>query len=72
MMSSGPELAAVPVGAEELFDAPTAPGAVAAVAASRVWTLSVTAFFRYWVREKGFHLPRHEGKQSPEFVAYLV
>ena len=52
MMSSGPELAAVPVGAVELFDAPTAPGAVAAVAASRVWTLSVTAFFRDWVREK--------------------
>ena len=51
-MSSGPELAAVPVGAVELFDAPTAPGAVAAVAASRAWTLSVTAFFRDWVREK--------------------
>jgi len=44
----GPELAAVPVGAVELSDAPTAPGAVAAAAASRA--LSVTAFLRARVR----------------------
>ena len=45
---SGPELAAVPVGAVELSDAPTAPGAVAAAVASRA--LSVTAFLRASVR----------------------
>ena len=46
----GPELAAVPVDSIELFDAPTAPGTVASAAASRALTLSVTAFFRDWVR----------------------
>ena len=47
---SGAELAAVPVGAIELFDALTAPGAVSTAAVSRALTLSVTAFFRNWGR----------------------
>ena len=44
----GPELAAVPVGAVELSDAPTAPCAVAAAAASRA--LSISASLRARVR----------------------
>ena len=44
----GPELAAVPVVAVELSDAPTVPRAVAAAATSLA--LSVTAFFRARVR----------------------
>ena len=47
---SGPELTEVPVGAVELSDAPTVPGAGAPAAASRALTLSVAAFFRDWVR----------------------
>ena len=35
---SGPELAGVPVGVIELFEAPTSPSAVAAAAASRALT----------------------------------
>ena len=66
---SGPELAAVQVGAIELFVASTAPGAVAAAAASRALTLSVTAFFRDWVLAL-ISIPLHEGKQSRGLVVY--
>lgn len=54
----GPELAAVTVGTVELRDAPTAPGAVAAAAASRALLLP---FYVPGYR-RGFQLPRHEGR----------